>query len=131
MDARVREPLLEQSLWHRDLELLVLRQLPVDAERAHRERLHELERETERYARRRLGRSRDAGVQDEPRSAVWTLFHGRSVLGYSHHELLQLRPPGRAGGADRHTPPGTGDGARLPRREAVEARTASQAGPVL
>ena len=61
LDGRVRQQLLQQPLRHGGQQLRVLRQLPDEPERAHRERVHQLEREVQRHGRRRLGPPRDAG----------------------------------------------------------------------
>ena len=91
VDARVRQQLREQPVRHRDLELRVLRQLPVDAQRVHRERFHQLARQVQRDDRRGLGTIRDAGAQDVQRHTVRPLLLGRRLLGDGGHQLLELR----------------------------------------
>ena len=100
------------------LAVLVLRQLPVDAKRAHRQRVLELEREVQRHVRRRMGTLRDAGAQGAGRRAVRAVLLGRRLLGNGPQQLFELRHPTRGRRADWHSAAGQRRGARLPGRKA-------------
>ncbi len=118
--TRVRQQLLQQPVRHRGHELLVLRQLSRQPERAHRERFHRLERQAQRLGRRRLGHHGDPGVEDPERRALRPLHQRRSQLRHANH-------PGRT---DWHPPSGHGVGGRLPRGKAGAVCDQGPPGPV-
>ena len=70
----------------------VLRQLSAEPERAHVQRVHELEPEVHRHDRRRLGTPRLASAQDAERRALRPFLRG--ALNYNSAQLFLAEPIG-------------------------------------